>query len=196
MLVSMLCALIFLNAYPQNNKVDKEVNLSPVVVTGTGTHHRQTDSPVPVQVITQQDLLNINVSSLEEALQKLNPSFTHGMGTTLSLNGLSDEYYVFLLNGRRLTGDDTYAKINLSSVKRIEIQNGAASTLYGTNAIGGVVNIITEDASLYMAMSNLLELYGNANQAMFSRNSNSVELWVNGTLVVTVTLEKKDKQAA
>ena len=54
MLVSMLCALIFLNAYPQN-KVDKEVNLSPVVVTGTGTHHRQTDSPVPVQVITQQD---------------------------------------------------------------------------------------------------------------------------------------------
>ena len=70
MLVSMLCALIFLNAYPQNNKVDKEVNLSPVVVTGTGTHHRQTDSPVPVQVITQQDLLNINVSSLEE-LQKL-----------------------------------------------------------------------------------------------------------------------------
>ena len=156
MLVSMLCALIFLNAYPQN-KVDKEVNLSPVVVTGTGTHHRQTDSPVPVQVITQQDLLNINVSSLEEALQKLNPSFTqftNGMGTTLSLNGLSDEYYVFLLNGRRLTGDDTYAKINLSSVKRIEIQNGAASTLYGTNAIGGVVNIITDEGKDKIEASN------------------------------------------
>ena len=58
MIVGMTCALISMNAYPQN-KVDKEVNLSPIVVTGTGTHHRQTDSPVPVQVITQQDLLNI-----------------------------------------------------------------------------------------------------------------------------------------
>ena len=98
MLVGMMCAFISMNAYPQD-KVDKEVHLSPVVVTGTGTHHRQADSPIPVQVITQQDLLNINVSTLDEALQKLNPSFTqftNGMGSTLSLNGLSDEYYVFL----------------------------------------------------------------------------------------------------
>ena len=147
MLVGISCALISTNAYPQSI-ADKEVQLSPIVVTGTGTHHRQTDSPVPVQVITQQDLKNINVSSLEEALQRLNPSFTqftNGMGTTLSMNGLGDEYYVFLLNGRRLSGDDTYGRINLSQVKRIEIQNGAASTLYGTNAIGGVVNIITDD---------------------------------------------------
>ena len=156
MLVGMMCAFISMNAYPQD-KVDKEVHLSPVVVTGTGTHHRQADSPIPVQVITQQDLLNINVSTLDEALQKLNPSFTqftNGMGSTLSLNGLSDEYYVFLLNGRRMTGDDTYSKINLSSVKRIEIQSGAASTLYGTNAIGGVVNIITEDAKDRIEASN------------------------------------------
>ena len=124
-------------------------NIGQVVVTGTGTHHRMTDSPVPVSVITAKDLSSSNVSTLDEALQKLSPSFssmTTGMGTTLSLNGLPDNYFIFLENGKRLEGDDTYARINIANIKRIEILNGASSALYGTNAIGGVVNIITDDA--------------------------------------------------
>lgn len=58
-----------------------------------------TDSPVPVSVITAKDLSNASVTSLDEALQKLTPSFssmTNGMGTTLSLNGLPDDYFIFL----------------------------------------------------------------------------------------------------
>lgn len=57
-----------------------------------------TDSPVPVSVITAKDLSNASVTSLDEALQKLTPSFssmTNGMGTTLSLNGLPDDYFIF-----------------------------------------------------------------------------------------------------
>lgn len=128
---------------------DSFTNIGQVVVTGTGTHHRMTDSPVPVSVITAKELSNASVSSLDEALQKLTPSFssmTNGMGTTLSLNGLSDDYFIFLENGKRLYGDDTYSRINVSKIKRIEILNGASSALYGTNAIGGVINIITDDA--------------------------------------------------
>lgn len=124
-------------------------NIGQVVVTGTGTHHRMTDSPVPVSVITAKDLSNASVTTLDEALQKLTPSFssmTNGMGTFLSLNGLSEDYYIFLENGKRLYGDDTYQRINLSRVKRIEILSGASSALYGANAIGGVVNIITNEA--------------------------------------------------
>ena len=110
-------------------------NIGQVVVTGTGTHHRMTDSPVPVSVITAKDLSNASVTSLDEALQKLTPSFssmTNGMGTTLSLNGLPDDYFIFLENGKRLYGDDTYARINVAKIKRIEILNGASSALYGT----------------------------------------------------------------
>ena len=128
---------------------DSFTNIGQVVVTGTGTHHRMTDSPVPVSVITAKDLSNASVTSLDEALQKLTPSFssmTNGMGTTLSLNGLPDDYFIFLENGKRLYGDDTYARINVAKIKRIEILNGASSALYGTNAIGGVINIITDDA--------------------------------------------------
>lgn len=127
---------------------DSFTHIGQVVVTGTGTHRRMTDSPVPVSVITSQDLSNAGVTSLDEALQKLTPSFssmTNGMGTTLSLNGLPDDYFIFLENGKRLYGDNTYARINVAKIKRIEILNGASSALYGTNAIGGVINIITDD---------------------------------------------------
>ena len=136
---------------------ESHVNISQVVVTGTGTHHRQKDSPVPVQVLTQQEIANTNASSVEEALQALSPTFssmTNGMGTFLNFNGLGDDYFVFLLNGRRIAGDDVFQRINVKNIKRIELLNGASGTLYGTNALGGVINIITDDAKNTIAVQN------------------------------------------
>lgn len=127
---------------------ESAIQLGQVVVTGTGTHHLMKNSPVPVSVITARELSNAGITTLDEALQKLTPSFsnmTNGMGTTLSLNGLPEKYFVFLENGRRMGGDDTYDRIDVSRIKRIEILSGASSALYGTNAVGGVVNIITND---------------------------------------------------
>lgn len=124
------------------------VNLAQVVVTGTGTHHRMADTPVPVTVITSADIKNSSATTLEEALTKLNPSFsfsTNGMGTTMTLNGIAQDYVLILLNGKKMAGEDTYSRINIESVKRIEVLNGAASALYGTDAIGGVINIITDE---------------------------------------------------
>lgn len=123
-------------------------NIAQVVVTGTGTHRRMTDSPVPVSVITAKEISNANISSLEEALVKLSPnisSYTNGMGTTMSLNGINEDYVLILENGRRLAGEDRYTRINIANIKRIEVLNGAASALYGSDAIGGVINIITDN---------------------------------------------------
>lgn len=125
------------------------LNIGQVVVTGTGTHHRMADSPVPVSVITAKDLKGANISSLQDALTKLSPNFsfvTSGMGTTLSMNGLTEDYVLILENGKRLAGDDRYTRIDPSNIKRIEVLNGAGSALYGSDAIGGVINIITDDA--------------------------------------------------
>ncbi|MFC4666630.1 TonB-dependent receptor [Falsiporphyromonas endometrii] len=124
-------------------------NIGQVVVTGTGTHGRATNSPVPVTVITNKELRDVNASSLEDALTKLTPNistYTNGMGTTMSMNGINESYLLILQNGKRLAGDDRYNRINISDVKRIEILNGAASALYGSDAIGGVINIITNDS--------------------------------------------------
>lgn len=128
---------------------EKYVNINPVVVTGTGTHRRMDQSPIPVQVFDAKELRTANVANVQEAMTKLNPSIsfmTNGMGTTMSMNGLSDRYILILENGKRLAGDDTYARVDMANVKRIEVLNGAASALYGSDAIAGVINLITDDA--------------------------------------------------
>ena len=133
------------------------INIGQVVVTGTGTHRRMKDSPVPVSVITAQDIREANLSTMEEVLTKMNSSFaftTSGMGTTMSLNGLNDNYVLVLENGRRLAGDDRISRINVANIKRVEILNGAASALYGSDAIGGVINIITDDVKNAIQVSN------------------------------------------
>ena len=124
-------------------------NLSQVVVTGTGTHRRMIDSPIPVNVLTAKDIRESNVTNLEEALTKLTSNFsfsTSGMGTEMVLNGLKSDYILVLMNGRKLVGDDALMRVNMANVKRIEILNGSASALYGSDAIGGVINIITDDS--------------------------------------------------
>lgn len=124
-------------------------NLSQVVVTGTGTHRRMVDSPIPVNVLTAKDIKEANVTNLEEALTKLTSNFsfsTSGMGTEMVLNGLNSDYILVLVNGRKLIGDDALMRINMANVKRIEILNGSASALYGSDAIGGVINVITDDS--------------------------------------------------
>ena len=125
------------------------INLGQVVVTGTGTHRRMTNSPVPIQVITAKDIENSGATSLEEALTKLSPNITtmtNGMGTFLNLNGMGQDYMIILENGHRLGGDERMARIGTGNIKRIELQSGAASALYGSEAIGGVINIITDDS--------------------------------------------------
>lgn len=150
-----------LNYEPQRYSASKSVNdvvirmteshnnLNQVVVTGTGTHRRMVDSPIPVNVLTAKDIKEANVTNLEEALTKLTSNFsfsTSGMGTEMVLNGLNSDYILVLVNGRKLIGDDALMRINMANVKRIEILNGSASALYGSDAIGGVINIITDDS--------------------------------------------------
>lgn len=124
-------------------------DLNPVVVTGTGTYRRADNSPVDVKVITAKDIKDARVSTLQDALARLTPSITthtNGMGSFVNFNGMSDDYLVILINGRRISGDDRWNRLSLDNVKRIEIYSGAASALYGSDAIAGVVNIITDDS--------------------------------------------------
>ena len=145
-----LVSLCFATAFAQKPDTLRNSKMQQIVVTGTGTHRQQQDAIVPVQVITANDLRKAHVTNMEEALNMLTPNVTfktNGMGTTLSLNGLSEDYVLILENGHRLTSDDRYTRINMANVKRIEVLSGASSALYGSEAIGGVINIITDDVS-------------------------------------------------
>lgn len=128
------------------------VHLNQVVITGTGTHHRLKDSPVPIEVISGSELRKAGLVKLDDALRMQNPSFnfsTTAMGDYTTMNGLQNDYVLILVNGKKLAGDISgntdLRRIDMNRVKRIEILKGAASALYGSEAMGGVVNIITEE---------------------------------------------------
>ena len=135
----------------QQDSTMRNKELTQVVVTGTGTHNKAQNAVVPVQVITSEELQRMHVTNLEDALTRLTSSvtmMTNGMGSTMMMNGLNEDYILILENGKRLTGDDRYTRINMANVKRIEVLSGASSALYGSEAIGGVINIITTAPSM------------------------------------------------
>jgi len=158
-MLTVLCPLLVMaQTGKKTTKVDslRSQTLNPVVITGTGTYHKADDSPVAVQVITAKELQNAQVSSLQDALAKLTSSVTthtNGMGTFVNFGGVSDDYIVIMENGKRLTGDDRWERISMNNVKRIEIYSGAASSLYGSDAIAGVINVITEDGKELVSAS-------------------------------------------
>ena len=126
-------------------------NLNPVVVTGSGHHQRLKSTATPVHVISSQEIKEQGISTFDAALTRIMPQVSmapNSMGTFLRLNGLGNKYILILINGQKLSGDISnnvdLNRINMSRVKRIEILDGAASSLYGSDAIAGVINIITD----------------------------------------------------
>ena len=113
---------------------------------------RKTDSPVIVDIISSKKLQNIQACNLADGL-----SFSSGMRvendcqtcnyTQLRMNGLSGSYSQILINGRPiispLTGLYGLEQIPSNMISRIEVVKGGGSSLYGSSAIGGVVNVIT-----------------------------------------------------
>ncbi|MBD5219910.1 MAG: TonB-dependent receptor [Bacteroidales bacterium] len=158
-----LSAIILLGAMPaaasaadgsaEYSEPSQSYDLNPVVVTGTGVHQRLKNTPVPVEVITASELKSSGINGLQEALTMMVPSLSfspNAMGSYLRMNGLTNSHVLILLNGRKLVGDISgnvdLGQIDINTIKRIEVLNGAASTLYGSDAVGGVINIITAEA--------------------------------------------------
>jgi len=131
--------------------VDRSFNLNPVVVTGLGHHQRLKSTATPVHVLSSQEIREQGISTFDGALTRMMPQVSmapNSMGTFLRLNGLGNKYILILINGQKLSGDISnnvdLNRINMSRVKRIEVLDGAASSLYGSDAIAGVINIITD----------------------------------------------------
>ncbi|MCR5240635.1 MAG: TonB-dependent receptor [Prevotella sp.] len=131
--------------------VSRSYRLNPVVVTGSGHHQRLKSTATPVHVLSAQEIREQGITTLDGALTHMMPQVSmapNSMGTFLRLNGLGNKYILILINGQKLSGDISnnidLSRISMSRVKRIEILDGAASSLYGSDAIAGVINIITD----------------------------------------------------
>lgn len=157
------------------DKNDLSVSLNPVVVTGTGTHQRLKNTPAPVEVVTAADIKKAGITDFKQAMTMMVPSLsfsTNAMGSYLMMNGLSNKYVLILVNGKKLIGDTAnnidLSRIDMSRVKRIEVLNGAGSSLYGSDAIAGVINIITDEPKEIMRVSSntKYEEYGQFTQSV------------------------------
>lgn len=126
-------------------------SIQEIVVTGTGTQHLLKDAPVQTEVISGRQLQQYAGKSIEDILSGLTASFDfneNDMGSHLQMNGLGNSYVLILIDGRRLHGDNggenDLSLIDPHNIEKIEIVKGASSALYGSDAIAGVINIITK----------------------------------------------------
>lgn len=144
------CWLLAIGVSAQNDVLRAD-SLQEVVVTGTGTQHLLKDAPVQTEVISGRQLRQYAGKSIEDILGGLTASFAfneNDMGSHLQMNGLGNSYVLILIDGRRLHGDNggenDLSLIDPHNIEKIEIVKGASSALYGSDAIAGVINIITK----------------------------------------------------
>ncbi len=129
-------------------------NMDKMVVTSTMTEKRIADAPGSVEVISAQDMTELNALTVAEALESATGLIVNnesGRVKVPSIRGARAKHTLILLDGRRLAyGFNDMVdlrQIPTTMVERIEIVRGPASSLYGSDALGGVVNIITKKAS-------------------------------------------------
>lgn len=124
--------------------------LDKVVVTATRSEHLLKDVPVTTELITAEQIRETGALTVDQALEshigvQVNDDLS-GRGVTL--RGIDPSRVLILIDGQRVVGrvrgSIDLGQISLSDVEQIEIVKGSGSTLYGSDALGGVINIITK----------------------------------------------------
>ena len=129
------------------------VELNPVVVTASHSPKALKDAPVVTRLITPHDIKIADATNIQDMLTQEIPGLEFGLAmsqeTSLNMSGFGGNAVLFLVDGERMAGETMdnvdYNRMNLENVGRIEIVKGASSALYGSNAVGGVVNIISRE---------------------------------------------------
>lgn len=167
----------------QNNDV---IVTPDVVVTATRTQEEVKAVPQTVEVITKEDIEQLGATDVYSALRlAANVDVTSaGMaGHNVMIRGMSTNHTLILIDGKRFAGEDTSAtqnvyalgRLSLSNIERIEIVRGSASAQYGSDALGGVINIITKkskEPSVMVGLSTGSEAINNYYHIDFGKQGN------------------------
>ncbi|WP_149716796.1 TonB-dependent receptor domain-containing protein [Campylobacter concisus] len=155
-----ICAAIFINLplFANEDKVLPEVK----VVSATGFEQNIKDAPATLSVITKEALEKKNHKDIESMTKDIpslfgtSPAAANRRG--ISIRGFSPRFTKILVNGMPVPGDNAYKGLRsvggsysfvppASAISRIEVIRGPMSSLYGSDALGGVINIITDEFS-------------------------------------------------
>ena len=146
-----LLSFLDLSAQSDVDSIVFSIDLDNVVISGQSLPTDSKNATYKVETISKEQIVNRGQTQLQEALALLpNVRITNDptLGTSLKLRGAGADNVSILIDGvpvvGRLNGGIDLSHINLADVKRIELIEGPLSALYGNNAAGGVINIITE----------------------------------------------------
>lgn len=185
---TIIALTLFSFSYGQK-KNDTTYNkvLDEVVVTGTRTENKVSNLPLPIQVISAKTIRESGSQKLLDILQMQsglmvasNPlgtalqGYPNPFGDGIQMQGLDPSYTLILIDGEPMTGRNAgiinLGRIAVGNIKQIEILRGPATSLYGSDALAGVINIITLDPvknnaelQTHYASNNTLGLSGSAN---------------------------------
>ena len=154
-------------AFSQKRKVGFDNDtLSEIVITSTRTAIQLGNVTVPYQLINKKNIEQIGSLRLKDILQEQTGLYiTNGFGAGVQMQGLNPDYTIILLNGEPLVGRTAGVldlnRISISNIKRIEIVKGPSSSLYGSEAMAGVINIITDTSCKKSVETGIRYGFGN-----------------------------------
>ncbi|MDY6856406.1 MAG: TonB-dependent receptor [Thermodesulfobacteriota bacterium] len=158
-IATFLIPLLFVfrgNIWAQKEKDEGILTLDEIVVTATKMEKKVKDIPVPIYIVTEEDIKQTDTRNIEEALQKVPGLFTedkyHTEYNVISFRGIGLHSHVtrgilVLEDGipiNEAMGRVDFEGIDFENVEKIEVLKGPVSALYGPNGISGVINIITK----------------------------------------------------
>ncbi|PRX56045.1 TonB-dependent receptor plug domain-containing protein [Flagellimonas meridianipacifica] len=148
-----MCSLgLWAQVESKNDSILTE-NLDEVVVTATRTVRQLSSLPLPVTLIPKKQIARSGVTRLDEILEEqtgivLTPDATIGGGEGVQIQGIASDYILVLIDGvpvvGRSSGNLDLSRFAIGNIKQIEVVKGPSSALFGSEALGGVINIITE----------------------------------------------------
>lgn len=172
--------------------------MNEIVVTGTRTENKVSNVPLPIQVISGKSIRLSGAQRLIDVLQMQsgliianNPlgtalkGYPNPFGDGIQMQGLDPAYTLILVDGEPLVGRNAgilnIGRIAIGNIKQIEIVKGPATSLYGSDALAGVINIITEDPvknsadfRTHYSTNNTLGLTASA---VFKQKKTAIELF-------------------
>ena len=175
-------------------------DLDTVVVTAAGFEQRIADAPASISVISGEDLRTRPYANLADAVRELEGVAVAGGDPSTSdilMRGMPGEYTLLLVDGRRQGTRETMNRGTggvqanllppLDAIERIEVIRGSMSALYGSDAMGGVINIITrKDPDRWIGSASLA---GTFNEDRDQGDTRSVSFWAGGPLSRTVSAQ-------
>ncbi len=143
--------LFLLVSFVVTAQEERSEQLGEVVITATRTLRQLSSLPLPAQLISKKEIKSTNSVKLIDILNEQTGLVTvpdYGGGEGIQLQGMDSQYTLILIDGvplvGRLAGTLDLSRISIGNIKQIEVIKGASSSLYGNEALGGVINIITD----------------------------------------------------